>query len=132
MEISPALSKKVVEMLVADGLTVSAIAKQAGTTPAYLKKVLAGACALKPAQIDKLDDEHPDLPFRIGALYVKAEAGALAKKAGKTAKKAGKAAKNVGKKVAEKGGDVVESAARGIRRGAWKLVNFAFGGKPEE
>ena len=116
-KISPALSKKVVEMLVADGHPVSRIAKDARTSPAFLGKVLAGKATLTPEHLDRLDDAHPELPFRIGGAMVKEEVIDLARKA-----------KGVAKKVGLKGGEVAGSVARNLRKGAWKLLNGVLGG----
>ena len=115
--INPSLSRKVVEMLLADGLSLSQIAKEAGTSVVYLKKVQAGKSALLARHLDKLDDVHPELPFRIGAEMVKGEVRDLAKKGRK-----------VVRKVTKKGEDVVESAGRTFRKGAWKLLNGMLGG----
>ena len=115
-DMSPALSKRVVMMLQDDGLSLNQIAKDGGTTAAYLKKVLAKKAPLKRKHLDKLDDVHPELPFRIGAMVVKEETVALAKKAGRTAKK-------VGKSAAKKGGEVVDTIGRTLRKGAWKLLD---------
>ena len=118
--VTPELSKRIVTMLVEDGQALGVIAKDAGTTVAFLKKVLAGGAALKPAHLDRLDDLHPDLPFRIGSAVVRDELKGLAKKAG-----------NVAGRVKAKGDGVVESVGRGLRKGAWKLLNSVYGGGEE-
>jgi hypothetical protein len=110
--INPNLSRKVLEILVEDGLSIPQIAKEAGTTAAYLKRVQAGETTLLPRHLDKLDDVHPDLPFRLGARIVKEEVMGLAGKG-----------KSAAKKLRSRGEGVVDSAARTLRKGAWKLLN---------
>ena len=110
--INPSLSRKVVEILVEDGLSLAQIAREAGTTAAYLKRVEAGEATLQPRHLDKLDDVHPDLPFRLGARVVREEMKELAGKG-----------KSAAKKLRTRGEDVVDSAARTLRKGAWKLLN---------
>ncbi len=111
-KISPELSKRILAMLLFDGLSMAGIAKEAGTTVAFLRRVAAGDAALKPKHLENLDDAHPGLPFRIGRDLVKENVADLAKKSGKVAKQ-----------IRKSGEAAVDSVGHKLRHGAWALLN---------
>ncbi len=110
--ISPELSRRIIFLLREDGLSLTEIAKEAGTTVAYLRKVDAGEAALKPGHLERLDDAHPGLPFRIGRELVKENVG-----------KIGERGRTVAKKIQKRGGQAVDSVSQKLREGAWSLLN---------
>jgi predicted transcriptional regulator len=118
--VGKALSRRIVLALQAEGMELATIAREAGTTPAFLRKVLAGEASLQSRHQERLDERHPDLPFRIAAAVVKEEASDLAARAGKVRRKVGSAVK-------EKGGEALESVGRALRQGAWKLLDLVSG-----
>ena len=114
--ISPALSRRIVLMLEEDGMPPTEIARQAGTTVAFLHKVKAGHAALKQKHIENLDDLYPDLPFRIGRELVKENFEKITAKGKKTAKQ-----------IQAKGEQALEGVGNKLRSGAWSLLNKTLG-----
>ena len=116
-EISTGLSQRILAMLIEDGMSMTEIAKEAGTTVAFLKRVEAGDAALKQKHLEKLDDAHPGLPFQIGRELVKENAAKIGKKGRKAAKS-----------IQAKGGSAVDKVGRKLRQGAWALLNKTLAG----
>ena len=114
--ISPELSRRIVVMLEEDGLSLTEIAKEAGTTVAFLRRVKAGETSLKAKHLENLDAAYPGLPFRIGSELVK-----------ENVEKIGTKGKKVAKKIQKKGEQAVDSVGSKLRQGAWSLLNKTLG-----
>lgn len=114
--ITPALSQRIIAMLEEDGLTLTEIAKQAGTTVAFLGKIKAGAAVLKAKHLENLDAANPGLPFRIGSELVK-----------ENVEKIGTKGRKVAKQIQKKGEQAVDSVGMKLRQGAWSLLNKTLG-----